>query len=841
MSQFFRRLRYVLNRRRFDRELADDMEFHREMAGNIRLGNTLRLREEAREAWGWTWIDRLSQDLRYAFRKLRKAPGFTLAAVLMLAIGIGVNVAAFSFFNFFMLKPLPVRDPNSLLRFERRSPQRFASDLPYPEVAFFQEYTHTLSAVLAIDPAKLTIDGEQKPLTAHFVTPNFFHELGSMAMLGRTFDDQASGPAQVVLSYGFWQRHFGGDQLIIAKTIHLNNKPATVIGVARQDFTGMTMDSPDLWAPIHQQPYFFEGSKLLTEFPGDGGVKMFGRLQPGFTAQAAEQELHSLAAQLRKRQPAGIWENETLPSKSGAYVKNITGSRSGSGNPNGDEKAPMAALVGALTLLILAVACGNLGSLLLARGVAREREIAIRVSVGAGRARLIRQLFTESLLLALLGSAAGLGLGYVVFRILMAYSATPAWMNPTPDWRVIVFAIGIGFTAAVLFGLTPALQLTRQRHRASALRQFLIGAQVAGSCVLLIVAGLLVRALESAMTAHPGFEYQQVLSIHPALAAHGYPPASARAYMNGLANRLRATPGVQSASLATFVPLGRGVATMGVTINGKAIDVHTNSVYPHFFETMSVPLLRGRDFKPGDAHDIIVSDSMARQVWPGENPLGKVFNSGAGDFTVVGVAADARLVAMEDAGAVQAYFSASEEDVPSMFMVVKTSGPPEGLVPFVTSIAHSIDPKVFPQVDLLKSSFQERVQGTQYSAVAVSLLGFVALLLACSGIVGLVAFTVSQRTKEIGLRMALGAAPSHVLSLVLRQLSQPVVVGLVVGVGLAAGLSQVLRRQLYGVSHLDPVTYFAAVGVFSLAVAVAALLPARKALKVDPLSALRQD
>jgi predicted permease len=842
MNQIFRRLHYLLNRRRLDRELAGEMEFHRDMAGgNAHFGNTLRLREESRDAWGWTWIDRLSQDLRYAFRKLRKSPGFTLAAVLMLAIGIGVNVAAFSFFNFFVLKPLPIRDPSTLLRFERRSPENYASDLPYPEVAFFQQYSRTLSAVLVIDPSKLTIDEEPKPVNAHFVTPNLFRELGSAALLGRTFEDHATVEPVVVLSYGFWQRHFGADPLIIGKTIHLNNKPVTIIGVAKQDFSGLTMDNPDLWAPITQQPYFFEGSKLLTEYPGDSGVKMFGRLQPGFTGQAAEQELHLLAAQLRKQEPVGIWENENLPSKSAAYAKNISGSRRGSGKQDGDEAYPVMALAGALVLLILAVACGNLGSLLLARGVAREREIAIRISVGAGRARLIRQLFTESLLLALMGSVAGLGLGYVVFRILMVYSSTPAWMNPTPDWRVIVFATAMGFFAAILFGLTPDLQLARQRRRSTALRQFLIGAQVAGSCVLLIVAGLLVRALQSAMTANPGFEYQQVLSINPALGVHGYSPASARAYMNALENRLRATPGVHSISLATFLPLGRGVATMGVTIKGHHIEVHTNSVDPHFFETMSVPLLRGRDFREGEAHAMVVSDSMARQVWPGENPLGKVFNSGAGDFTVVGVAANARLVAMQDAGAVEAYFSAVEEDLPSMFMLVKTSGPPEGLVPFVASLSRSIDPKVFPQVDLLKSSFQERVQGTQYSAIAVSVLGFVALLLACCGIVGLVAFTVSQRTKEIGLRMALGAAPRDVLSLVLRQLSRPVAIGLIVGVALAAGLSQVLRRQLYGVSHLDPMTYLAAVGIFALAVTVAALLPARQALRVDPVLALRQD
>ena len=258
---------------------------------------------------------------------------------------------------------------------------------------------------LALDGSKLNIDGEEKPLLAHFVTPNFFHELGATTVLGRPLETQE--PA-VVLSYGFWQRHFGADPLIVGKTIRLNNKPVAVIGVASKEFSGLSMENPDLWAPINQQPYFVDGSKLLTEFPTDGGgVKMFGRLQSGFTPQAAEQELHSLAAQLRTQHPQAIWENENLPSASAGFVNNVTGSRHGSGSGRTDEAYPVIALVGALVLLILAVACGNLGSLLLARGVAREREISIRISVGAGRARLIRQLFTESLVLAVLGSVAG--------------------------------------------------------------------------------------------------------------------------------------------------------------------------------------------------------------------------------------------------------------------------------------------------------------------------------------------------------------------------------------------------------------------------------------------------
>ena len=288
MNELFRRLRYLLNRGRFERELANDMEFHREMAGRegaAHFGNSLRLREEAREAWGWTWIDRFSQDLRYAARMLRKSPGFTLAAVLTLGIGIGVNVAAFGFFNLMVLRALPVRDPGTLLRFQRLSPQSYASVLPYPEMAFFREYSKTLSAVLAWNRSGLTIEGEEKPLKAHFVTANLFSELGAVPRLGRLLDpvhDEASGAEPVVvLSHGFWQRHFGADPLIAGRTIHLNGKPATVAGVASDEFSGLSLDSADVWLPITQQPYFVIGSKLLTDFSVEGsGVAVWGRLQP---------------------------------------------------------------------------------------------------------------------------------------------------------------------------------------------------------------------------------------------------------------------------------------------------------------------------------------------------------------------------------------------------------------------------------------------------------------------------------------------------------------------------------------------------------------------------------
>ncbi len=845
MGEFFRRIKYLLNRRRFDRELSADMDFHRQMSGgSTTFGNSLRLREEAREAWGWTWIDRFFQDLRYALRAFRKAPGFTIAAVLMLAIGIGVNVAAFGFFNLMFLRPLPVRDPDTILRFQRRSPERYSTDMPYAEMTFIREHSRTLSAVLASFTNNVAVEGEAQKVNGHFVTANFFTELGAIAKLGRTLDPGVDAAPQAepvaVLSSGFWERHYGSDPSIVGQTIRLNGKPALIIGVASREFSGLRPDSPDVWMPITQQPYFFSGSQLLTDFNGEG-VNMWGRLQPGLAPRVAEQELRSLAAELRKQHPNDIWENESLRSEPGGYASSGLGGQSrGSGpGPNDPRQLNTIILVGALVLLILAVACGNLGSLLLARGVAREREIAIRVSVGAGKVRLIRQLFTESLLLALLGSIAGLALGYLVLRGLMTISGTPPWLNAAPDWRVILFALGIGFVAAILFGLTPALQLARQRHRATFVRQILIAAQVAGSCVLLIVAGLLMRAVDRAMSVNPGFEYQRVIAIDPALASHGCSPNAARAYLDTLRSRLRDSPGVESVSFASTPPLGGRVTTSSVEIAGRTTEIHINSVDPEFFQTMKIPFLRGRNLAPGDKQSVVISDSLARRLWPTQDPLGKPFDRDGAAHTVVGVVGSARMVALRDPDAVESYYLAAGEDLPFLSVVVSTTGPVDSVASSVASIARGVDPKVFPNIKVLKTAFSQQFQGLERSAMAVGVLGIAALLLACLGIVGLVAYAVSQRTKEIGIRMALGATPSAVLSIVLRQFSMPVFGGLIAGIGGAAALSQILRRELYGISNLDPLTYLAASGIFIATAALAALWPARQALRIDPIQALR--
>jgi len=841
VSEIFRRLRYLLFRRRFDQELQNEMEFHREMAarhGGRNFGNSLRLREQSREAWGWTWIDRLIQDLHYAARILWRSPGFTLTAVIVLALGIGVNVAAFGLFNLLVLKPLPVRDPDSLVRLQRRSPEVNTSETPYGSFAFYRDHVKTLSAMMAtMGSPSMELEQDTQPVRVIFVTANYFSELGSQAAAGRLLDasrdDSSSAPPVVVLSYRFWQQRFGGDSSIVGRVIHLNKKPATVIGVTAKNFAAPDEQHSDIWMPLMQQPYFVEGSAALTDVYHGGGVRMSGRLAPGVTAKIAEQELLALTHELDKLYPKLIWDKE--------YIKSDPAGHDLVMQP---EMYQVAGMVGAVVLLILAVACANLGGLMMARGVTREHEIAIRVAIGAGRKRIFRQLFTESLLLALLGSLSGLALSYVILRVIFALTTPPEWMSVAPDWRVYLFVLNMALVAAVFFGLAPALQIARQRQRRTIIRQILVGAQIAASCMLLIVSGLLVHAVHHVLYNDPGFGYEQVLGISPGLENHGYTPEAARTYLDELKTRLSGIPGVKSVTLSKIPLLGQGMTSyMTTDIQGKQVNIYPDWIDDDFFKTMNIPLLRGRNFVPGETNAVIVSESLARKIWPGVDPIGKRMwpDDEKNRDVIVGVAGNARVKSMNDGDAVEAYWPAQTADLPAMTLLVKTVGAPDGLPPQVKSIVESLDPKLFPYIWLLKSGFRENALDLERLAMIASLLGTVAISLAGVGIVGLVAYTVSQRTKEIAIRVALGAKPLHVISVILRQFLYPVLTGLIVGAAVTALLSQFLRKILYGISHLDPIGYAGGIAVLVAIAVAAALLPARRALRVDPVRALHEE
>jgi predicted permease len=841
MGELFRRLHYLLNRRKLDEELQSDMAFHREMAareGRNNFGNTLRLREQARESWGWTWIDRLIQDLSYGARMLTRTPVFTSIVVLVLAVGVGVNVAAFSLFNLVALKPLPVRDPESLVRLERRSPENTASEMPYLSTVFYREHAKSLSAVMAVmGVPPLELENDEQPVSASFATENYFAELGTRAAFGKLFDPVRVGSAQaapvVILSYEFWQRRFGADPSIVGKTIHLNKKQVIVAGITPFDFASLGGQHPELWLPFSQVPYFLEGSKVLTDSTA-GGVRMWGRLAPGVVAKVAEQELLSLTNELRREHPREIWDKEYIHIEPGGHLQVMQ-----------PDMYRVAAMVSVLMLLILAVACANVGGLLLARGVTREHEIGIRVAIGASRTRIFRQLFTESVLLATVGSVAGAALGFVVVRETLRRLDAPKWLSAVPDWRVTLFAFGVALVAALLFGLAPALQIARQRQRKTIARQFLVGAQVAASCVLLIVAGLLVRAVLHTLYTDPGFGCEQIITVDPGLGRHGYKPDAARVYLDEMQSRLRAMPNVKSVALVRILPLGHTVSRIGTEIAGHPVDIYPNWTEPDFFKSMGIPLLRGRNLLPGEKNAVIVSESFARKSWPVEDPIGKPFLTGEEPRkqrdTIVGVVGNARVNSLNDGDAVEIYWAAQPADMPDMAVVVKTVGAIEGLPPTVRSIAESLDPKVFPEIRSLKDLYKNSVSEVEMIATIVTLIGLIAIFIAAVGIIGLVSYSVSERIKEIAIRIALGAGRWHVLFAILRQFVWPVAFGLLVGIVVTAAFSGLLRQGLYGVNNLDPASYAGAIVLLLFVATAAALIPAKRALGVDPMRALHHD
>ncbi len=837
MNEFFRRLFYLSSRRRLDRELENDMEFHREMAareGRQNFGNMLQLREEAREAWGWTWIDRLGQDLRYAMRVMARSPGFTLTAVAILAIGIGVNVAAFGFFDMVALQPLPVPHPERLLRLERRSPSAYTSEMAYPSFVFYRDHARTLSAAMAVlGVPPMQVEGDLQGTSTSFVTANYFSELGVRGPYGRmlnpSIDDSPSSPPVAVISYGLWQGRFGGDPSVVGRTIHLNRKPVTVVGVTPYALATLGGQHPDIWLPMAQQPYFIEGSKVLTDFDSSG-VRMWGRLAPGMTAKAAEEELRTLTNELRRQHPSAVWDNEFIQSSPGGHMQVMQ-----------PEMYQVAALVGVLCLLILLVACGNLGGLMLARAVQREHEIGIRVAIGANAARVLRQLFTESLLLATLGAGAGLLLASVVLKIVLTEFDAPKWMTATPDLRVILFTAAVTFLSTIFFGLTPGLQIARQRQHKAIARRILVGAQVAASCVLLIVASLLVRATFHALYTEPGFGYERLVSIDSQLEQHGYTAAAAKAYLDQMQVRLAAIPGVRSVSLVELPPLGHTVSYGKAEVNGKPVTIYPNWVSPDFFQTMEIPLMLGRTFRPGEKGVLIVSDSFARRQWPAQNPLGKLVGDGKVKDMVVGVAGDAHMNGLSNDDAVEQYWPMTQEQMPEMVVMVRVAGRVEGLPSTAKTISESLDPKLFPEIRQIKALYADNVRNIEMVAGAVTLIGVVAVVLAGVGLIGQVSFTVSQKTKEVAIRTALGASRKQVLKVLLGQFSWPVGIGLVIGTAVASASSQVLRQALFGVSNLDPIAYAGAIGFLLVSIAAATLLPARRALRLNLSKALHYE
>jgi predicted permease len=448
---------------------------------------------------------------------------------------------------------------------------------------------------------------------------------------------------------------------------------------------------------------------------------------------------------------------------------------------------------------------------------------------------------TESMLLASLGTAVGLVLSWVASRALFMSLGGPENLNLSPDWRTILFAVTAGVLSCALFGLSPARQAARQTHRKSRARTIFMTAQVAASCILLVVGALLVRAVHSALTADPGFDYSHVITVDPQLYEHGYTPERARQYFDELQVRAGQIPGVEAATVTSMPPLGNR-RTMG-PVPGLALRLYTSPTAPGYFKTMGIPLLRGRDFRPDDGNVAIVSDNLARQMWPGKDPLQQTYykDYGGKDWTIVGVAGSARTVSLRDGNAAEMYIPIPESKVSTSVLLAKTSVPPEQLASVLGGVARSIDPALSPEVRPLHLAYEDKVGSSRQMAVIASGMGLLALLLAVVGLYGVVAYNVAQSTREIGIRIALGAPPAGVVRSVVSRFFAPLGFALGLGLALAAGLSMILRSELYGISNFDVVSYLAAVALLTGSGALAALVPARRALRVDPVEALRAE
>ena len=830
--------------RRIEKELDTELRFHFEtlVADKMRAGQTeaealratrlefgglAQVKEECRESRGTLWLVSIVQDLRFGARILARSPGFSATAIAVLALGIGVCTLAFSLYNIVSLQTIPVRDAATVVRIQRRSPENVTPGVPYASIAFYRDKARSLSAVMAtMNAAPLVLDRDEKRVSATFVTSNYFSELGGSAAAGRLFDAERDGSTSApvcILSYRLWQRKFEADPSIVGKAIRLGGKPASVIGVAAEAFAGLGADDPDLWLPLLQHSYFVQGSKALTDPDFDGMIGMWGRLAPGVSRPSAEQELLALTSQLRKIYPAVIWENEYIVVTPGAHFFSLGGEP---GSP------PLLALVGFLVFLILAIACANLGGLLMARGARRQREIQLRFDLGARGLRVFRQLLTENLLLGLLGSMVALPLSYAVLRLVLLQSHAPAWMSALPDWRVFLFTSAMGLVAALLFGLLPTLQMVRRKKSRSLWQQFVVCAQVGASCVLLTLAALLVRATLHTLYADPGFGYEQVLSIDPGMSEHGYSPAQAQDYLDRLQNRLQALPGVTVVSTARIPPLvNTTVMITGIEVDGRRVMIYPNWVGPDFFQTMRIPLLRGHYFHNGEKNAVILSDSLARKRWPGEDPIGKQWKNTRD--VVVGVVGNTRAMELNNTDATEIYYPPDPKNLPEMSVLVRAAGDPNTLTPAIKAIAASIDTGLYPTITPLTAGFRKNLSQVEQITTIISLMGSLAIFLAVVGLLGLVGFAISQRTKEIAIRLALGANRTGIFAAVLRRFALPVVIGLLAGVAATAGLSQILHRALYGISGLDPLSYVGAVALLIAILAAAASLPIRRALRLD--------
>ena len=807
-------------------------------------------------------------DLRYSLRALLKHRNFTTAALLTLALGIGINTSIFTLLYSVAFRPLPVKNPDRVVNVNQTLEGEFDRQvegsvelLSYPEYLNYRDGVAGVSGLAASSDVELYLGGSNvERINGLMVTDNYFSLLGGGSALGRTFFDkefsdkyrQAPLPSPVaVLSYGFWQRRFGSDQSVIGTSITLNRQRFTVLGVAARDFRGAELTVPDVWIPVTMQPALMPESKFL-ELPNCSWLSVVGRLKDGVSLQQLQAEMQLVAAQMDQEYPGRKLTVNVMP---GSYL---------SSPEVRSEGIPIAIMVLGAVGLVLLIACANVSNLMLARAAARRKEIAVRLALGASRWRLIRLLLTESLLLAVLGGVLGLFLAVLVPPILLSViPEADLDIDFNPNATVFAYMFLISLITGVAFGLVPAIQstkpnlttalrATKSQPRLSRphLRNLLVIGQVAVSLVLLIGAGLLVRGLQQAQSTDLGFDQKNLVVVSMDLTTQGYDEARAANFHSQLSDRLKALPGIRSVSVAQTVPFAGGRdETIDIEGGGSALSVSANEVSAEYFQTLGIPLRRGRYFTDEDARSgqspAVISQAMSNRFWPGTDPMGPIakrFKDRAGrSHEVIGVVAD---ISSRQIGKLDGpffYTPASPSKLTGHSFVLRTNENQSAGLSAIREVARSLDTDAFISVEPLEENVRRGLEPARVGAWFSGTVSLLALLIAATGIYGMLSYHVVERTSEIGIRMALGAERRNVVLLIVSDGMKLAGVGIVIGVAAAFVLTKVMSSLLFGLGQADAFT-FATVSIGALAVALlACYIPARRATKVDPLVALRNE
>ncbi len=819
----------------------------------------------------------LIQDLRYALRVLAKSPGFAAIAVITLALGIGANTAVFSVINGVLLRPLPFHEPERLVALWQTEPAPGNFPLTGEDYLDWQSQNQMLEATSLYgwqSSYNVSVSGEAEPASGVPTEANFFSVLGVSPLLGRTFaagEDSESKGHVAVLSYGFWQRHLGGRAEAIGKSIQLNGETYTVVGIMPRWFRFPS--ATDLWIPM-------DVSRQKLTKRGTHNYRAIARLKPGVGVEQARADLVTIAARLEKQYPSS---NAKVSAVVVPLKENLVG----------DSRPQFLILLGAVALVLL-VGCANVANLLLARATGRSREIAVRTALGASRGRILQQLLTESMLLALGGAALGiLGAEWFVDYLSLARNLPLPQTTPVRvDGAVLLFTLAVSVAVGILFGLAPALHASElnlseelkasaasvvsMRGRRRALSDALVIGEIALSLALLLGAGLLLRSFAKLRSADIGVQPENVLTARIVLPQSQYKTlADRKQFYDQLVERLRHTAGIQAASVSSALPLEGGsngyISIQGDMNPGMANQlVEWDYITPEYFRVFGIPLLQGRSFTDEDMNRtaevnlklsvlqkaektqvppdlslvVVINRTMARDFWPNQDPVGKIFKLDSIPVEIIGVVGDVKQHALPESPWPEAYFPLTLQlDVPGSYTLeLKTGAAPAGFIGGVRGEVHRLDAALaLFRVRTMKEIIAESMQGTTYQTILLSLFAGLALVLAAVGIYGVMAYRVTQRTHEIGVRMALGAEPQEVLRLILGHGAGLALAGIVLGVLGSLALARLIRSLLFGVSAADPATYAGMVILLAAVALAACYVPARRAARVDPIVALRYE